>query len=135
MLEGRKALVTGAARGIGRGCALELARAGADVAINDRLPSSETDSLLAEIQGLGRKAILVEGNAFERTECEAIVRHMVEVFGAIDILVSNPAFSRRGDFLEYDPEMFTRVLQGTLVGGFHISQIVVRRMVERGRGG
>jgi glucose 1-dehydrogenase len=135
MLEGRKALVTGAARGIGRGCALELARAGADVAINDRLRSSETDSLLAEIQGLGRKAILVEGNAFERAECEAIVRHTVEVFGAIDILVSNPAFSRRSDFLEYDPEMFTRVLQGTLVGGFHISQIVARRMVERGRGG
>jgi glucose 1-dehydrogenase len=134
-LEGRKALVTGAARGIGRGCALELARAGADVAINDRLSSPETDSLLAEIQGLGRKAILVEGDAFERTSCEAIVGETIRVFGGIDILVSNPAFSRRGDFLEYDPETFQKVLQGTLVGGFHMSQIVARHMVERGRGG
>jgi glucose 1-dehydrogenase len=134
-LDGRKALVTGAARGIGRGCALELARAGADVAVNDRLPSPETDSLLAEIHGLGRKAILVEGDAFERTACEAMVRHTVEAFGAIDILISNPAFGRRADFLEFEPEMFLRVLQGTLVGGFHISQIVARRMVERKRGG
>lgn len=71
-LEGRTALVTGGARGIGRGCALELAKAGADVAVNDRLASPETDSLLAEIQQLGRKAILVEGNAFDRTVCEGI---------------------------------------------------------------
>src|SRR4029077_6020411 len=123
-LEGRKALVTGAARGIGRGCALELARAGADVAINDRLPSPETDSLLAEIQALGRKAILVEGDAFRRPACEAIVRQTSEAFGGIHILISNPAVSRRGDFLDYDPEDFDRVLQGTLFGGFHISQFV-----------
>lgn len=134
-LAGRKALVTGAARGIGRGCALELARAGADVAINERLPSPETSSLLAEIQHLGRKAILVEGDAFRRPACEAIVRHTIEAFGAIDILISNPAVSRRGDFLDYDPEIFEKVLQGTLVGGFHISQFVARHMVERGAGG
>ena len=134
-LAGRKALVTGAARGIGRGCALELARAGADVAVNDRLSSPETDSLLAEIHELGRKAILVAGNAFERSSCEGIVRHTIAAFGAIDILVSNPACSRRGDFLEYDPQTFEMVLQGTLVGGFHLSQLVARRMVERGRGG
>jgi len=134
-LEGRTALVTGGARGIGRGCALELARAGADVAVNDRTASPDTDSLLAEIQQLGRRAILVEGNAFDRTDCEGIVRRATEVFGAIDILISNPAVSRRGDFLDYDPETFAGVLQGTVMGGFHISQLVARRMVERGQGG
>jgi glucose 1-dehydrogenase len=134
-LDGRTALVTGAARGIGRGCAIELARAGADVAINERLPSPESDSLLAEIRHLGRKAILVEGDAFSRPACEAIVRHTIETFTAIDILISNPAVSRRGDFLDYNPDDFEKVLQGTLAGGFHISQLVARRMVERGRGG
>jgi glucose 1-dehydrogenase len=134
-LEGRKALVTGAAHGIGRGCALELARAGAEVAINDRLASAETDSLLSEIQGLGRKAVLVDGDAFERASCEAIVRQTIEDLSAIDILVSNPAFSRRDAFLDYDPETFLKVVQGTLVGGFHMSQIVARHMVERGGGG
>lgn len=134
-LNGRTALVTGAARGIGRGCALELARAGADVAINDREPTAEAQSVIAEIEALGRRAVLVAGDAFERTSCESVVARAVQALGGIDILVSNPAFSRRGDFLDFDPEMFNKVLQGTLVGGFHVSQLVARQMVERGRGG
>jgi glucose 1-dehydrogenase len=121
-LAGRTALVTGAGRGIGRGCALELARAGADIAINDRQPSPDTEATLAEIRALGRQAILVDGDAFER-------------LGKIDILVSNPAFSRRGEFLKFDPEIFEKVLQGTLTAGFHMSQLVARHMVERDQGG
>jgi glucose 1-dehydrogenase len=131
-LAGRTALVTGAAQGIGRGCALELARAGADLAINDRQASADTDSLVAEIAALGRRAILVAGDAFARASCAAIVGQAVQALGQIDILVSNPAFSRRGDFLDYDPELFERVLQGTLTAGFHMSQLVARHMVARG---
>lgn len=134
-LDGLTALVTGAARGIGRGCALELARAGADIALNDRQASSDTESLLGEIQALGRRAVLVAGDAFERTSCEDIVRRAIEAMGRIDILVSNPAFSRRGEFLNYDPQTFEKVLQGTLTGGFHMSQLVARQMVQAGRGG
>lgn len=134
-LHGKVALVTGAARGIGRGCALELARAGADVAVNDRDRSAEADAVVAEITALGRKAIVVEGDAFERPSCERIVTRSIEALGQLDILVSNPAFSRRGDFLDYDPDTFDRVLKGTLYGGFHMSQFVARHMVERGRGG
>jgi glucose 1-dehydrogenase len=134
-LEGKMALVTGAARGIGRGCALELAKAGANVAINDRTASEQTASLLGEIESLGRRAALVEGDAFERHSCESIVRRTIEALGSIDILVSNPAYSRRGDFLEYDPQTFEQTLRGTLTAGFHMSQLVARRMVEAGRGG
>lgn len=134
-LFGRKALVTGAARGIGRGCALELAKAGADVAINDRQPSEDTTSLIAEITALGRRAVLVAGDSFERSSCEDMVQRTLAAFGRIDILVSNPAFSRRGDFLDYDPELFDKTLRGTLMGGFHISQFVARHMVARGGGG
>lgn len=134
-LAGRTALVTGAGRGIGRGCALELARAGADIAINDRHPSPDTAATLAEIWALGRQAILVEGDAFERTSCEDIVNRAIAGLGKIDILVSNPAFSRRGEFLNFDPEIFEKVLQGTLTAGFHISQLVARHMVERDQGG
>src|SRR5439155_10661807 len=100
ILDGRKALVTGAARGIGRGCALELARAGADVAVNDRERTTQFEAVLSEVQALGRQAVAVEGDAFERTSCEAIVARAVAALGPIDILVSNPAYSRRGDFLE-----------------------------------
>jgi glucose 1-dehydrogenase len=134
-LTGKTALVTGAARGIGKGCALELARAGADVAINDRERSDQAEAVVAEIAALGRRAVLVEGDAFARPSCESVVERAIAALGRIDILVSNPAFSRRADFLEYDPETFAKVIEGTLIGGFHMSQLVARHMVARGGGG
>jgi glucose 1-dehydrogenase len=134
-LAGKTALVTGAGRGIGRGCALELARAGAEVAINDRQESAQTASLKAEIESLGRKAIVVAGDAFERASCESIVERAARALQRIDILVSNPAFSRRGDFLDYDPNTFEQTLRGTLTAGFHMSQLVARQMVAAGGGG
>jgi glucose 1-dehydrogenase len=134
-LLGQAALVTGAARGIGRGCAVELARAGADVAVNDRDRSPEAEAVVAEIGSLGRRAVLVEGDVFDRAGCESVVARAVAALGRLDILVSNPAYSRRGDFLDYDPDVFEKVLKGTLFGGFHMSQLAARHMVARGGGG
>ena len=134
-LSGKKALVTGAARGIGRGCALELARAGADVAINDRQRSAEAEETVAEIRSLGREAHVVAGDVFARPSCEEVVAAAIAALGRIDIFVSNPAYSYRSPFLEFDPQKFEQVLQGTLFGGFHMSQLVARHMVQRGGGG
>jgi glucose 1-dehydrogenase len=134
-LRGRSALVTGAARGIGRGCALELAMAGADVAINDRRRTPELEALATEIEGLGRKAVVVPGDVFERASCEQVVAGTVERLGRLEILVSNPALNRRACFLDYDPAAFEAVLRGTLAGGFHMSQLAARHMVARGSGG
>lgn len=131
-LLGNKALVTGAARGIGRGCALELARAGADVVVNDLRRTEIGEATVREIRELGREAHLVEGDVFERASCEQVVATAVAALGRIDLFVSNPARSRRGDFLDYDPATFTKVLEGTLTGGFHMSQLVARHMVSRG---
>lgn len=131
-LLGKMALVTGAARGIGRGCAIELAKAGADVAINDRERTSDAEQTVAEIQAMGRRAVLIEGDVFARPSCETVVKRTVAELGRIDIFISNPAFSRRGDFLDLDPELFERVVKGTLFGGFYMSQLVARHMVERG---
>lgn len=134
-LDGKRALVTGGGRGIGRGCALELARAGADVAINDLQRTAEAEAVVAEIQALGRRAALVEGDAFDHEACGDILRRVLEAFEVVDILISNPAYSRRCDFLDYPPETFEKVLRGTLAGGFSMSQHVARHMVERGGGG
>jgi glucose 1-dehydrogenase len=133
-LQGKTALVTGAARGIGRGVALEMAMAGADVAVNDRERTKLAEAAAAEIQAMGRRSALVEGDVFRRPSCEQVVERTIEALGRIDILVSNPAFNRRADFHEYDPEMFARVIDGTLAGGFHMAQLVARHMVERGGG-
>lgn len=134
-LSGKMALVTGAARGIGRGCALELARAGADVAINDRARSPQAEETLAAIAALGRRAILVDGDVFQSGSCAEVARRAIEQLGRLDILVSNPAFSRRSDFLDCPPELFDQVVQGTLCGGFYMSQVVAQHMVARGGGG
>jgi glucose 1-dehydrogenase len=134
-LNGKTALVTGAARGIGRGCALELARAGADVAVNDREKTEQAESVVGEVRAMGRRAVLVEGDVFRRPSCEDVVARAIAGLGRIDIFVSNPAYQRRADFLDYDPDTFARVIEGTLTGGFHMSQLVARHMVERGGGG
>ena len=134
-LAGRTALVTGAAQGIGRGCALALARHGADLVVNDRADSAELQAVVAEIRALGRQCRAVCGDVFTRGGCEELVAGALAAAGRIDILVSNPAFGLRGFFLEYRPEDFDRVLQGTLTSGFHLSQLVCRHMVGRGGGG
>lgn len=134
-LLGRKALVTGAARGIGRGCAVELARAGADVAINDLVLSPLVETAADEIRALGREAVVVEGDVFSRLGCEQVAAAALKALGRIDILVCNPARNQRAWFLEYEPQDFDSVLQSTVGAGFHMSQLVARHMVERGGGG
>jgi glucose 1-dehydrogenase len=132
---GKLALVTGAGRGIGKGCALELASQGADVVINDRPGSPDLSQTASEIRALGRSCAVVEADVFNRAGCEKLVATALKEVGRLDILVSNPAFNKRSDFLEYDPADFERVIQGVLVSGFHVSQLVARHMVEHGTQG
>ncbi|MFO0909693.1 MAG: SDR family oxidoreductase [Isosphaeraceae bacterium] len=131
-LQNKVALVTGGARGIGRGCALELARAGADVVVNDRESTPQAAGVVREIGDLGRKAWVVAGDVFQRASCESVVARTIEAAGRIDIFVSNPARNDRAGFLEYDPATFDAVIDATLGGGFHMSQLVARHMVARG---
>ena len=125
------ALVTGGARGIGKGCALELAKAGATVVLNDRQESPDLLQTQQEINGLGADCLTVEGDIFSRNGCEQVVSAALRKTERVDILISNPAYSRRCDFLEYDPEEFEQTLAGTLTSGFHMSQLVARHLVKR----
>ena len=99
-LSGKVALVTGAGRGIGKGIALQLARSGADLVINDRPGSPDLNLSGEEIRALGRTCHTIEGDIFTRSGCERLVQSAIELAGRIDILISNPAYSRRGTFLE-----------------------------------
>ena len=131
-LAGKIALVTGAGRGIGKGCAVQLARRGADVIINDRPGSPELEATALEIRSLGVTCHAIEADVFSRSGCERLLEAALEASDRIDILISNPAYSRRGAFLEYPPEEFERTINGTLTSGFHMSQLVARHMVARG---
>lgn len=134
-LAGKTALITGAGCGIGKGCALELARAGANVVINDRPGSSDIRAAAEEIRSLGRDCEAIEADVFSRTGCESLVAEALRAVERIDILISNPAFGVRCDFLDYDPGDFEKVIAATLTGGFHLSQLVARHFVKRGGGG
>ena len=131
----KTALVTGAGRGIGKGCALQLAQNGADLIINDRPSSPDIAATHDEIKALGRSCTVIESDVFSREGCQKLVGEAIQAVGRIDILVSNPAYGVRCDFLDYTPEDFERVINGTLISGFHMSQLVARHMVERGGGG
>lgn len=134
-LEKKIALVTGAGRGIGKGCALEIARAGADLVINDRPGSPDLAATAKEIRAMGRDCTVVESDVFSREGCEALVSRALDSASRIDILVSNPAINVRSSFLECDPEVFEKTIAGTLESGFHMGQLVARHMVERNEGG
>ena len=134
-LAGKIALVTGAGRGIGKGCALELARSGADLIINDRPGSPDLARTAAEICSLGRSCSTVEADVFSRRDCERLVASSLAAAGRVDLLVSNPAYNNRSDFLSYDPDEFELIIRGVLISAFHVSQLVARHLVERGAGG
>lgn len=134
-LADKTALITGAGRGIGKGCALALARAGADLVINDQPGNPDATTTADQIRALGRSCTVIEADVFSRAGCERLVEETVKAVERIDILVSNPAFGVRCSFLEYDPGDFEKVINATLIGGFHLSQLVARHMVQRGGGG
>jgi glucose 1-dehydrogenase len=133
--EGKVALVTGAARGIGRACVLELARRGADVAINDVRFMDEADSVAREVRAMSRRAIVAQGDVSDRRAMDALVNRTVEEMGRLDVLVANAGRNVRKPFLEMEPQDMEETLAVTLWGTFHVSQLAARQMVRQGRGG
>lgn len=90
-LSGRVALVTGSSRGIGRACALRLARAGADVVVNYLTSQAAAEAVAEEIRQLGRQVAVVKADISEREDVEDMIGFVTETFGQLDILVSNAA--------------------------------------------
>lgn len=100
-LAGKVAIITGAARGIGRATALELARRGADIAVND-LPATHPPGVIEEIRALGQRAVFAPGDVSDRVQVESVINAAIGQLGRIDILVNNAAASVRKPFLELE---------------------------------
>ncbi len=134
ILEGKVALVTGASRGIGRACALALARAGADVAVNYARDATGAETTAARVRDLGRQALVVQADVTQRAQVEAMVATIVTAFGRLDVLVCNAGVLTRTPFLELSDEEWRRVLDTNLMGPFVVGQVVARQMVKQGGG-
>ena len=134
-LQGKIALVTGSSRGIGRGCAVELARAGANVTVNYHSHADEAEEAAEEIRGLGREALVVQTDVSDRASVDRMIAATVERFGGLDIAVSNAYYSERQPFLEISIDAMKRTLDVCLWGAFHIGQAAARHMADNGKSG
>jgi NAD(P)-dependent dehydrogenase (short-subunit alcohol dehydrogenase family) len=132
-LEGAVALVTGAGRGIGRACALELARRGAKVALGLRDPASGT-GVAEEIRAAGDEALALRMDVTELGQVREAVAEVEARWGRIDVLVNNVGFSRPAPALEVGPEDFDAMVDANLKGAFFTAQAVARGMAWRGGG-
>ena len=131
-LNGKVALVTGAARGLGQGIALGLAEAGADIVAVDVLGTEDT---VAKVQALGRKAVGVAANLMVTDDIPRILETAVRELGGVDILVNNAGIIRRAPLLEFSEKDWDDVINLNQRTLFFLSQAVARQMVAQGRGG
>jgi NAD(P)-dependent dehydrogenase (short-subunit alcohol dehydrogenase family) len=129
-LKGQVALVTAAARGLGRACALSLARSGADVALGLRRKESG-DSLADEIAAMGRRALPVQMDMEKLDEIRAAIAEAHAHFGKIDVLVNNAGVSPEAPAVDVPETDFDYMVRVNLKGTFFASQAVGRLMIER----
>ncbi len=134
-LEGKRALVTGGSRGIGRAIALGLAREGADLAVNYRRSRADAESAVREIRQMGRRAVAVQGSTDSRADVKRFVAEAHDFLGGLDILVNNAGILKRTPFLEISEEEWDAIVDVNLKGYFLVGQAVARRMVEAGTPG
>ena len=134
LLEGKVALVTGASRGIGKAIALLLAENGADVAVNFAGSTAAAEAVAAEIEKMGRKAILVQGDVSQTEVCAEMVDKVVKELGHIDILVNNAGITRDTLLLRMKEEDWDVVLNTNLKGVFNCTKAAVKYIAKQRSG-
>ncbi|WP_018635446.1 SDR family NAD(P)-dependent oxidoreductase [Parafrankia elaeagni] len=130
---GRVAVVTGGASGIGRSCALRLARDGARVAVLD-LNAADAKEVAAEIQAEGGSALAVGVDVADRASVDAALAETREHLGPVAILVNSAGKTASNRFLNISLELWTSILTVNLTGTFHCCQAAVPDMIEAGWG-
>jgi NAD(P)-dependent dehydrogenase (short-subunit alcohol dehydrogenase family) len=133
-LEARVALVTGASKGVGKGIALELARAGCDVAVNYNRDQAGAAGTVREIQALGRKSVAIPGDVSQSGQVDSMFARALESFGHLDILVNNAGIQTWKPLLELAESAWDRVLATNLKGCFLCTQRAARHMQGDRRG-
>jgi 3-oxoacyl-[acyl-carrier protein] reductase len=129
-LQGKTAIVTGAAQGIGKAIAECLAQAGADIAVADLDPGRSVETV-ASVEKLGRKALNIKVNVADANETKAMVEQVMKAWGKVDILVNNAGITRDGLLLRMKEEDWNLVLQINLNGTFNCTKAVLQPMTKQ----
>ncbi len=133
-LEGKVALVTGSGRNLGRATVLEMARRGADVAVNARSNRQEAESVAREAEALGVRAIALIADVGDETQVSAMVEAALSELERIDILVNNAGLRRATPIAEMSTDNWREVIAVNLDGPFYCSRSVVPGMIAQGGG-
>ena len=128
------ALVTGAARGIGKEIAMCLAKEGFDIALNYRSESDSLNQIKEEIEANGVKCFLVKADVSKFEDSENMVKEIIDEFGKIDVLVNNAGITKDTLFLRMKEEDFKSVIDVNLVGTFNVTKNVVPHMMKAREG-
>lgn len=132
---GKAAIVTGATRGIGRAIALELARHGADVAFNYAKSAEAAETLKAEIEALGVRALATRCDVANTEAAAEMVKKTKEVFGRIDFLVNNAGITRDNLILRMKEDDWDAVIDTNLKGAWNFAKAALRVMMRQEEGG
>jgi len=130
VLSGRRAVVTGAGRGIGRSIALALAQAGADVAVTART-QGEIEQLAAEIRAMGRQSLAVPCDVTDSEQVKHMASTLIDGLGGIDILVNNAGNAGSHKFLNHPDELWHRMLSINLTSVYYVTRAFVPRLIEQ----
>lgn len=133
-LQGKKALITGASRGIGRGIAEIFAEEGADVAVNYIESAAPAEEVVKGIQALGRKAIAVKGDVAKRADVEAMIAKAWKELGGLDILVNNAGVTRTQPMEEMTEALFDEMFDLNVKGYFFCAQRAIPALAQSGHG-
>jgi NAD(P)-dependent dehydrogenase (short-subunit alcohol dehydrogenase family) len=133
-LEGRVALVTGAASGIGAGIAAAFAREGADVVVADKAPAEAAARVVAAIERHGRAALYVHTDVSDEASVRAMAEQAIARFGRVDILVNNAGIFTESLLEDMPIEDWDRVVNTNLRGSFLCTRMLIGQMLERGDG-
>ncbi|EDL63283.1 3-oxoacyl-[acyl-carrier-protein] reductase [Bacillus sp. SG-1] len=133
-LEGKTALVTGASRGIGREIALELARQGANVAVNYAGSEAKANEVTEEIKAMGREAFAIQCNVADGESVQAMVKESISRFGSLDILVNNAGITRDNLLMRMKESEWDEVIDTNLKGVFLCTKAVSRQMMKQRSG-
>ena len=134
MTEKKVALVTGASRGIGKACAIELAKAGYDIVVNYAGNKEAADNTVAEIKALGVNASAYQFDVSSKEACEMAVAKIMEEFGQIDALVNNAGITRDGLFVRMNEEAWEAVINTNLNSAYYVTNPVAKIMMKERKG-
>lgn len=133
LLQGQRVLITGASRGIGRATAIECAKHGADIGLNVFNDDEAAGSLLEEIEALGRKAFVFNGDVADPASAPAFINTAVDRLGGVDAFVSNAGICPFHSFLDMPQDVLMRTMNVNLTGAYFMCQAAANQMVKQGR--